>query len=36
MAEKKCKNCKFFDGKICAINGKVTSPIYTCGKFVEG
>lgn len=35
MAERKCRNCRFFENGTCTLNGKRTSPIYSCGHFVE-
>lgn len=32
---KACKNCRFFDGKTCAITGAKKSPSSSCGNFSE-
>lgn len=32
---KACKNCRFFDGKTCAITGLKRSPSSSCSNFSE-
>lgn len=32
---KACKNCRFFNGKECAINGTKKSPTNSCQHYVE-
>lgn len=32
---KTCKNCRFYDGQVCKMNGQRRAPYATCNNFVE-
>ena len=32
---KNCKNCRFYDGQTCSINGQKHSPTFSCSHFVQ-
>ncbi|GAB7141096.1 hypothetical protein RsTz2092_10570 [Deferribacterales bacterium RsTz2092] len=31
--EKKCKNCRFFNGKVCSVDGTEKNPAWSCSNF---